>query len=201
MCNLYRMKSGRAEVAGTFAAVAVGAAGNAPDEIYPGYPGLVVADGQLQQMSWGFPFARVGAKGQPLKPKPVNNARSDKLAGPFWKASFIARRCLIPVTQFAEAEGQRGAMTRTWMSLPDAPLFAVGGLWRDTDEWGRAYAMVITDACPAIAPVHHRMPVILHRDDWETWQHGPPADAHALSRPWQGAITIDRTDEPWTGRR
>ncbi len=64
-------------------------------------------------MTWGFPLAMKGKSGQPLKPKPVNNARTGKLDGGFWRPSFQARRCLIPVTEFAKAEGERGAITRT----------------------------------------------------------------------------------------
>ena len=121
MCNLYRMTD---EVARLFSA-AVGQVGNASGgDVYPGYPGLVVAAGELRSMTWGFPLALKGAKGQPLKPKPVNNTRADKLDSFMWRYSFAERRCLIPVTQFAEAEGERGAKTRTWFSLPDQDVFA-----------------------------------------------------------------------------
>jgi hypothetical protein len=60
------------------------------------------------------------------------------------------------VTQFAEAEGEKGAETRTWFSLPDEPVFAVAGIWRDTPEWGPAYSMVMTEACVHVAGVYDR---------------------------------------------
>jgi hypothetical protein len=41
------------------------------------------------------------------KPKPVNNTRADKLDSFMWRYSFAKRRCLMPVTQFAEAEETR----------------------------------------------------------------------------------------------
>ena len=41
---------------------------NFGEEVFPGYPGAVVADGALVSMTWGFPLSRKGAKGQPLKP-------------------------------------------------------------------------------------------------------------------------------------
>ena len=58
---------------------------NATEEIYPGYPGMVVrADGdelRLDAITWGFSPVILSKKtGKPLKPKPVNNARDDKLA-------------------------------------------------------------------------------------------------------------------------
>ncbi len=64
------------------------------DIIHPQSPGLAVkqADGRrvLTNMTWGFPLIltdakeRAKVKGVQVKPKPVNNARTDKLATGFW---------------------------------------------------------------------------------------------------------------------
>ncbi len=198
MCNLYRMTKPVSEVAAWFAAVESAAGANFAAEVYPGYTGLVVADGAVRPMTWGFPLALKGAKGQPLKPKPVNNARTDKLATPFWRDAFANRRCLIPLDAWAEAEGPKGRMTRTWLSLPDQPLFAVAGLWRPTAEWGAVYAMVMTDSTGSEAEtVHSRMPVVLAGEDQASWLAAAPAEAFNLCRAWQGPLAIDRTPEPW----
>ncbi len=205
MCNLYRMSKSQDEIAHFFDAIAqdlsVSPGTNAPDLVYPGYPGLVLADGRLAQMTWGFPLQRKGAKGQPLKPKPINNARTDKLSGPFWSASFRERRCLIPVSSFAEAEGPKGGKTRTWFSVPDAPLMAIAGIWRDSAEWGEAYSMIMTDANQTVRGVHDRMPVIIAPDQWGIWLDGEADDAFRLCAPYAGAMNVDATDEPWAGRR
>ena len=199
MCNLYRMNRSAAEVARLFRAAPGNTGLNAAHEVYPGYPAIVVAGAQVQAMVWGFPLALTGKHGQPIKPKHVNNTRADKLASPFWRASFERRRCLVPVTSFAEAEGSRGHKTRTWLSVAGHELFAFAGIWRDTDEWGQCFSIVTTEASPAMAPVHDRMPVIIAEGDWEQWQHGPPDDAQVLCLPWQGLLAIDRTEEPWGG--
>jgi putative SOS response-associated peptidase YedK len=199
MCNLYRMTRAVAEVANLFSA-RLGSIGNAGSEVYPGYPGLVLAGGELRSMTWGFPFVAKGKNGQPLKPKPVNNTRADKLDSFMWRYSFQERRCLIPVTQFAEAEGEKGAKTRTWFSLPDQPVFAVAGIWRDTPEWGPAYSMVMTEACIHVADVHDRMPVILQSSDWGDWLDGPPDGAGLLCRPYPDLMVKERTSEPWVRR-
>ncbi|MBH5323233.1 SOS response-associated peptidase [Aurantiacibacter sediminis] len=205
MCNLYKMSKSQDEVAHFFDAIAqdmsVAPGGNAPEEIYPGYPGMVLAEGKLQQMVWGFPLQRKGAKGQPLKPKPVNNARKDKLKSPFWRLSFENRRCLIPVSAFAEAEGAKGAKTRTWFSPEGAPLFAIAGFWRDTSEWDRAYTMVMTDANDTVRPVHDRMPVIIAQNDWQAWLKAEPSDAWDLCQPFAGPMVVERSNTPWAGRR
>jgi putative SOS response-associated peptidase YedK len=39
------------------------------------------------------------------------------------------------VESFAEAEGPKGAKTRTWISLPDQDVFAVAGIRRWSEKW------------------------------------------------------------------
>ena len=81
----------------------------------------------LSSITWGFPL-RLASMKPDSKPKPVNNI-ADLRKG-MWVG--LARkpqwRCLIPVTSFAEAEGPKGAKTRTWFSVKDQPLFAWAGL-------------------------------------------------------------------------
>lgn len=207
MCNLYRMTKNASEVAGWFGAVEGAGGANFAAEVYPGYTGLVVAEGAVRAMTWGFPLVLKGAKGQPLKPKPVNNARTDKLETGFWRHAFQHRRCLIPLEAWAEAEGPKGRMTRTWLSLgglslPDAPLFAVAGVWQPSDEWGDSYAMVMTDSAGSeAAAVHERMPVLLTPADQRRWLTAPPSEALGLCRAWGGPLEIARTDEAWVKRR
>lgn len=200
MCNLYRMTTAQAEIARIFGATdAVGS--NAGEEVYPGYPGMVVEQGELRSMVWGFPLVLKSKRtGQPLKPKPVNNARTDKLGSFMWRDSFQHRRCLIPLTAWAEAEGEKGRKTRTWLSLPEQQTFAVAGIWRDSAEWGPCYSMVMTEAAGDAAQVHNRMPVILSTDDYRRWSDGAADDARQLCRPWQGSVTIERTQDPWVRR-
>jgi len=199
MCNLYRMTKTQDEVANWFAATDALQGANFSGEIFPGYPGMVVAEGQLRRMNWGFPLVMKGKQGQPLKPKPVNNTRTDKLGSFFWKHSFEERRCLIPVTAWAEAEGPKGGKTRTWLSLPEAELFACAGVWRSSDEWGECYSMVMTDSGGAVSEVHTRMPVILAAKDYAVWTGGSPDDACDLCVPWVGDVNIERSDQPWAG--
>jgi putative SOS response-associated peptidase YedK len=198
MCNLYRMTKGVAEVARLFEAIP-DAGANFAEEIYPGYPGVVVAEGRARVMTWGFPLVLKGRQGQPLKPKPVTNAREDKLLTGFWLPSFKTRRCLIPVSAWAEAEGKRGHMTRTWYTRRDEELFAVAGLWRPTDEWGDAFTMVMTQSCPQMVEVHDRMPVLLAREHWHDWTDGTASQALALCQSSDLALDVERTDERWAG--
>jgi putative SOS response-associated peptidase YedK len=205
MCNLYTVRKSAAEVAAYFG-VPNPMQSNAPEEVYPGTPGMVITetDGvrELRSMTWGFPLRLKGMKPD-AKPKPVNNIAD--LAKPMWVG--LARktqwRCIIPVTAFAEAEGKKGAMTRTWFSLRDEPIFGWGGLWRVSDEWGPVYSGAMTDANDVVAPVHDRMPVLLHKADYETWMHGSFDDILALQRRVfpSDDLAIDRTPELWVRKK
>ncbi len=201
MCNLYRMTKSAAQVAHWFNQPDETQGANAGEEVYPGYSGVVVAQDAVQMMVWGFPLVLKSKRtGEPLKPKPVNNARSDKLDQFMWRHSFAERRCVIPLSAWAEAEGPRGSMTRTWLSVPDAELFACAGIWRDSEEWGRCYSMIMTDAVGLAAEVHDRMPVLLAKTDISRWANGTMEDARGLVEGWGGPITIERTDQKWSAR-
>ncbi len=190
------MKNSAAEVAALFNVPAPGST-NVGGEVYPGYPAMVVTD-SVRTMGWGFPLVLKSKRtGEPLKPRPVNNARTDKLGSPFWRGSFRTRRCLIPVSAYAEAQGPKGGKTRTWFSLPDQELFACAGVWRDSAEWGPVFSMIMTEASDAVSDVHDRMPVILPPAAWPDWPALPEAEARALCQPYSGEICVERTDEPW----
>src|SRR5690349_20395374 len=101
VCNLYRIRVSRDEVAGHFRARATRAF-DWKEDIYPRYaaPVVIHAEGErrLGPMLWGFP-TEVPGKTKMLT-KHVTNARN--LASPLWRASLPKRRCLVPFTQFAE---------------------------------------------------------------------------------------------------
>jgi putative SOS response-associated peptidase YedK len=176
--------------------------------VHPQSPGLVVKqeNGQrvLASMTWGFPLiladakARAATKGVTAKPKPVNNARTDKLGSGFWSRwTDPAHRCLIPVKAYAEAVGTKGSMTEAWMTVPDQSVFAVAGIWRPSAEWGDCYSMIMTEATGNAAEVHSRMPVILSPDDHQRWIEQPISEAIKLCVPWAGELAIERTDRLW----
>ncbi len=182
------------------------------DIIHPQTPGLVVKqlNGQrvLANMIWGFPLIladareRATAKGTAVKPKPVNNARTNKLSTGFWNRwTDPAHRCLIPLRAYAEAVGQKGCMTEAWMTVPDERLFAVAGIWRPSAEWGDCYSMIMTEAAGTAASVHSRMPVILATSDHASWLEQAMPGAIKLCKPWAGPLAINRTENLWARTR
>jgi putative SOS response-associated peptidase YedK len=204
MCNLYTNRKSAAEVAAHFR-VKDPFQSNAPEEVYPGTPGLVVreAEGQriIQSMVWGFPL-RLKGMSPTAKPKPVNNIADMRKGMWIGCARKPDARCLIPLTAFAEAEGPKGAKTRTWFSVKDQPIFAWAGLWRDSAEWGPVYSGVMTECNEAIRPVHDRMPVLLHPDEYDQWLHGSFDEIIAFQDRCfpDELIEMERTAELWVKR-
>lgn len=174
------------------------------DELNPGGQGVVWgSDEQLHKMDWGFTTPKFSKRDptKPIKPDIWNNARSENLHIPLWRESFATRRCLIPVTRFAEAEGPPGNMTRTWYSVPrgeygEGDHFSVGGVWREEPN-GYVYSMVMTASSTPVARIHDRMPVIVAPSDREAWLLGSPEQAKQLCVPWGGPLIEDITAERW----
>lgn len=150
MCNRYKPGE-RVTIREFFGAKLFRDFNDGPRIAHPKDPGWVVrpVDGgmALDQMTWGFPAYLRGKTGQPLKVKPVNNARFDKLGG-YWKQWAVqpAHRCLIPTAAYAEAE-RGGGPARTH----DHDL-AIGEGHADI-RLGRAVAR------------NRRMGTVLHRHD------------------------------------
>ena len=202
MCNRY-MPGERHRIEDHFSARRLREFNEGPAIVHPREPGWVVrlVEGEpvLEQMTWGFPVHLRGKSGQPLKPKPTNNARFDKL-NKYWKqwAMEPAQRCLIPTAAYAEAVGPAGAMTTTWLSVKDTPVFAWAGLWRESDEWGTCYTGVMTNNAPELAAIHDRSPVILDPQDWDAWLNAPLPDLYRFDRPFPAErMQVTRTSVLW----
>lgn len=205
MCNLYTTRKSRDEVASHFR-VKSPFESNAPEETYPGQPGMVVREAMgariMQSMVWGFPVRLKGMKPE-SKPKPVNNIADLHKSMWIGCARKPEWRCLIPLTGFAEAEGPKGGKTRTWFTVKGQPIFAWAGLWRESAEWGPVYSGIMTDCNEAIRPVHDRMPVLLHPDEYDQWLHGSFDDIAALQARCfpDEMIEMTRTSERWNKSR
>lgn len=114
------------------------------------------------------------------------NARSETvLQKSSFADSFAKRRCLIPVNGFYEWQ-KRGTGKQPFLfQTRSKGLFALAGLW---DRWeypgGRelnSCTILTTAANSVMRPIHHRMPVILPRKDWELWLRLEPARAAELT--------------------
>ncbi len=138
-------------------------------------------DGQrrLRPMRWGLipPWYKTASDG-PL----LINARAETIAEkPAFHTAARERRCLIPATGFYEwTKGDDGARLPWYIRSRDQAPLALAGIWQDWDKGAAALttcAVVTTEANRAMSALHHRMPVMLGRDDWPLWlgEAGPGA--------------------------
>lgn len=104
------------------------------------------------------------------------NARSDGVATkPSFRAAFRQRRCLVPADGFYEWKPGAAAKAPKQPYLirrADRAPFAFAGLWERWQNEGQtiqSFCIVTTDANKSLAPIHHRMPVILDPKDYGQW--------------------------------
>ena len=106
----------------------------------------------MATMRWGYERPKLGV---------VNNTRSENLDSLMWRESFTERRCLIPLTAFYEWSGSKGNKRTHRFTRPDGGLLWVAGIWEDSNDLGRCYSMLTTEANSLVSPIHNRMPSIL----------------------------------------
>ena len=131
------------------------------------------------------------AKDQAIGHKLIN-ARSETAAEkPSFRSAFRHRRCLIPADGFYEwAKAARGRAKQPWLfQMKDGSGFAFAGLWESWRVPGglaltgslaelgpgdtlETCTILTTRANETVAPVHHRMPVILPPAAFDPWLGG-----------------------------
>ena len=176
MCGRFTLSSPAEEVAELFELAEV------PDitpryNIAPTQPAPVVrittedTGRQFHMLRWGLiPFwaddVSIGAR--------MINARAETVTTkPAFRAAFRQRRCLVVADGFYEWQKQERRKQPYYIRLLDGKPFAFAGLW---DHWEGTNSGPI-DSCTIIttepneltAPLHNRMPVILHRKDYALW--------------------------------
>lgn len=117
------------------------------------------------------------------------NARSETVAetASFKGAWHKRRRCVVPVEGFYEWARSAGGKTPYYITLKEAAPLPLAGLWEGwkdpaTGDWLRTFTILTCPANALIAPLHERMPVILHEADIALYLEG--ADPRGLLCPF-----------------
>lgn len=118
------------------------------------------------------------------------NARAETVSGkPAFRAAYRARRCLIPADGFYEWARLGSAKQPYLIGRKDGGMMAFAGLWerwfvpdgvalpksladRTPGDAVETCTILTTEANETLAPVHHRMPVILPPDSFDPWLEG-----------------------------
>jgi putative SOS response-associated peptidase YedK len=116
-----------------------------------------------------------------IPPSLTFNARSEEARQkPTWRHGLRAQRCLMPARgwyEWNENEPVRNESGRTvnqpyFLYSPNAEVIAFAGIWA---VWESPTGPVIScallskAAAPSIAHIHHRMPVVLAPEQYDTW--------------------------------
>jgi putative SOS response-associated peptidase YedK len=121
-------------------------------------------------LNWGLiPF---WAKDPKIGSRMIN-ARSETAAEkPSFRAAFKYRRCIVPVDGFFEWRKEGGGKQPYLIGLDSGEVFGIAGLWEHWEQEGsviESCTLLTTDANEFLAPLHHRMPVILDPQDYDEW--------------------------------
>ena len=107
-------------------------------------------------MVWGFP----GFEGKGL----LINARAESaLERKTFRDSIQHRRCIIPAKGFYEWDKSKEKFS---YERKDAPVLFMAGCYNRYQDEER-FVILTTEANPSVAPVHHRMPLILDPEELE----------------------------------
>ncbi len=174
MCGRFTLTTGISELQGRFGFVMDGAAPEPRYNIAPTQPVLaVVNDGvrRGEMMRWGLvpPWAkdlRIGSR--------MINAVSETAADkPAFRNAFQRRRCLVLADGFFEWRREGKQRTPLYFFQKSGQPMAFAGLWESWQPPGgepvRSCAILTTAANEFMAPVHHRMPVILSAETEPLW--------------------------------
>ncbi|HKT84834.1 MAG TPA: SOS response-associated peptidase family protein [Novosphingobium sp.] len=146
---------------------------------------------------WGVspPPSVLDAKGQGILT--VRNPES-----PFWIGNLRNSefRCLVPATAFMEwsrPSPTDGKRRQRWFSCADQPVFAMAGLWKDSEIPG--FALLSCEANATLrAAGREIMPVILPPDPAarDLWLHGGWERARKLVAPYSSSLMEANLLEP-----
>lgn len=104
---------------------------------------------------------------------PLINARAESVAEkPSFRTPFRRRRCLVPAHGYYEWQAVGKRKQPYYIRLDDGRPFAFAGIWEIWESpqgYLESCAIITTEANALTKPLHARMPVILHRDDYAMW--------------------------------
>ena len=117
---------------------------------------------------------------------------------PFWIGNLRNSefRCLVPATallEWGKGKDSGGKRRQHWFTCADQPLFALAGVWKDSEVPSFAQLMTEPNALYRHAG-RDAMPVILPPDPraWHLWLHGEWARAKDLLAPYPSSAMTER---------
>jgi putative SOS response-associated peptidase YedK len=127
---------------------------------------------RIERMLWGL--IPQWAKDETMRYKTINARCETVDTAASYRKPFRFGRVLIPATGFFEWDKSTKPSTPSFFFLKHEPIFAFAGLydtWTDpkTGKKLQSYTIITCPANGVVGRVHNRMPVILRREDEDTW--------------------------------
>jgi putative SOS response-associated peptidase YedK len=142
---------------------------------------------QLRELKWGL--VPRWAKDPSGANRMINLRAETVREKKGWKSTLARRRCIVPIDGFYEWQDQGKGQRKQpfYITSRDFSPLALAGLWatwRDPDSGEELFTCTIltTSANDLMEPVHHRMPVILAHEDWDTWLDPENTDTEELAK-------------------
>ncbi|MGW5052915.1 SOS response-associated peptidase [Actinokineospora sp. NPDC004072] len=142
----------------------------------------------LRLMKWGLvPSWAKDASGAGR----MINTRSESAAEkPSFKRSLARHRCIIPADGWYEWK-RDGKVKQPFYTTPkDGSSLAMAGIWSTWHDKNDPDAPVLitcsvltTDSVGPLTEIHHRMPLLLSRDEWNPWLDPDRTDVGEFLRP------------------
>lgn len=126
---------------------------------------------QISLMKWGL--IPHWAKDPSIATNTIN-AKSETAADkPTFRDPLKFRRCLIPADGFYEWKRTGSVKQPFCFEVKDGELFGFAGLWDGwksaEGQWIKTFSILTTTPNVMTSAVHDRMPVILHRENYDLW--------------------------------
>ena len=132
---------------------------------------VLVEDGKskLEMLHWGLIPSWAD---DPSIGNKMINARAETVAEkPSFRKAFRNHRCLVLTDGFYEWQKTGNGKQPYYIRMEDGSPFAFAGLWESWQNGReiRSATIITTEANDVVAPIHNRMPVILHPEDYDLW--------------------------------
>ncbi len=140
-------------------------------------------DRELAYLQWGL--VPSWAKDPAIGAKMINARSETAHEKPSFRQAMRARRCIIPASGFYEWARVGKEKIPHYIRLRDDEVMSFAGLW---ERWKspdgaelETCAILTTAANSLVKKIHDRMPVILHRDEFDLWLDRDTDDLSSLS--------------------
>lgn len=134
-------------------------------EVHPSEPALVLRadhDSMVAEvLRWGYESAR--------KNTLVFNARSETVGEkPMFRYDYETHRCLVPACKFYEWRRTGEKKKEKYEFFAPEEILYLAAIYHKDPE-GDRFTIITREAEGCMSGIHHRMPLILRKEDMEVW--------------------------------